>query len=319
MSAQALFDRVLTLVCNAFDSYSAVLFLPGPDGESARMASGFSLGRLAPVGASLAPGQGLAGFILRERKPLLVSNVDPKRGGTGYYPKGQGADIKAFLGVPLPDMPGVLCIDSKKAYGFTEKDQKILTEFAQLAAELHAAFGGLEACRDELRISPCLRQLTLLPRLHPKWKTYLSKLLELCIEATGCETAFLAVLGAGSRSFAVEGSAGPLFTHSQGKGGNYPVSGGMIGWVFKHGAQAISGDSTNGGRLFGAPVNIPAFESVICQPVSFSRRTRAVLVLASQHPQPHGDALKDFTRTVADQLALFLENLHLKARLSNRA
>lgn len=318
MSAQDLFDRVLTLVCNTFDSYSAVLFLPGPDGESARLAAGFSLGQLAPVGAALVAGQGLAGFILREQKPLLVSNVDQRRGGTGYYPKNQGADIKAFLGVPLPGIPGVLCVDSKKAYGFTEKDQKILSEFAQLAAELHKAFGGLDACRDELRISPCLRQLTLLPRMHPKWKTYLSKLLELCIEATGYETAFLAVLGAGSRTFAVEGAAGPLFPQGQGKGATYPVSGGMIGWVFKHGSQALSGESTSGARLFGAQVNSSAFESVICQPVSFSRRTRAVLVLASQSPQPPGEALKDFARTVADQLALFLENLHLKARLSNR-
>ncbi|GAB6035554.1 GAF domain-containing protein [Fundidesulfovibrio butyratiphilus] len=319
MSAQQLLDRVLTLVCNTFDSYSAVLFLPGPESEGVRLVAGFSLGQLAPVGTSLVPGQGLAGFILREQKPLLVSNVDQRRSGTGYYPKGQGTDIKAFLGVPLPDIPGVLCVDSKKAYGFTEKDQKILSEFAQLAAELHKAFSGLDACRDELRISPCLRQLTLLPRLHPKWKTYLAKLLELCVEATGFETAFLAVLGAGSRSFLVEGAAGPLLSQGQGKGNTYPVSGGMIGWVLKHGSQALSSDSTSGARLFGAQVNSPAFESVICQPVSFSRRTRAVLVLASQNPQPQGETVKDFARTVADQLALFLENLHLKARLSNRA
>ena len=155
--------------------------------------------------------------------------------------------------------------------------------------------------------------------MHPKWNVYLSELLGLVSRGMGFGHCFLAGRDDAACVFTVEGTSQVLFSPSQPGPANFPLGGGMIGWVFKNEAPVYSQDAdTTALRLFGAQASTPVFKTVICQPVHFSKRTRAVLVLASQDLAPLMDIHKDFARTVADQLALFLENLHLKARLSKR-
>ncbi len=316
MARSDVFSRVLELVSNVFDSYSAVLFLPEPGAGACRLAAGFSLGDKVRTGMTLAPGQGLAGWILRERKPLLISNFDQKRGVLGYYEGNGEAEIRAFLGVPLDGVPGVLCVDSKKVHSFGDKDQKILAEFARLASALYQERDCLAEGQVESRVSQCLRQVSLLPRQHPKWTAYLDELLGLVSRATGFKHCFLAVRDDSSGTFYVEGASQVLFSPAHPSPGSFPLGGGMIGWVFKNDSPVYAEDAdTTALRLFGAQASAPVFRTLICQPVFFSRRTRAVLVTATQDAEPLTDAHKDFARCVGDQLALFLENLHLKAKL----
>lgn len=313
------FSRTLQLVCNVFDSYSAVLFLPSGAGGECRLAAFFSLGDGVREGMTLAPGQGLAGWIVRERKPLLISNFDQKRGVLGYYSGNSESEIRAFLGVPLDGVEGALCLDSKKVHSFGDKDQKILAEFARLVSSLYLERDALAEGQAEARLCRCLRQVSALPRLHVKWGAYLAALLDMVSRGTGFSHCLLAVRDDAACAFALEGVSQPLFSPAHPGPGSFPLGGGMIGWVFKNNAPVFAEDSdTTAVRLFGAAAGAPVFKTVICQPVHFSRKTRAVLVFASKEAEPLTDVHKDFARTIADQLALFLENLHLKARLARR-
>ena len=319
MTRPDVFSRVLQLVCNVFDSYSAVLFLPLPGTQDCRLAASFSLGDDVRQGMTLTPGQGLAGWIVREAKPLLISNFDQKRGVLGYYSGNAENEIRAFLGVPLEGVAGTLCLDSKKVHSFADKDQKILAEFARLVSALYLERDSLVEGHAQTRLCHCLRQISSLPRMHPKWNVYLSELLGLVSRGLGFGHCFLAVRDDAACVFTVEGTSQVLFSPTQANPGSFPLGGGMIGWVFKNDAPVYSQDAdTTALRLFGTQASIPVFKTVICQPVHFSKRTRAVLVLASQDQTAINDIHKDFARTVADQLALFLENLHLKARLAKR-
>ncbi|GFK94336.1 hypothetical protein NNJEOMEG_02180 [Fundidesulfovibrio magnetotacticus] len=316
MSRQDVFSRVLQLVCNVFDSYSAVLFLPVPGSPDCRLAASFSLGDDVRQGMVLSPGQGLTGWIVREGKPLVISNFDQKRGVLGYYAGSAESEIRAFLGVPLEGMAGALCLDSKKIHGFGDKDQKILAEFARLVSTLYLERDHLAADALEARLSEAQRQMATLPWKHPKWADFLRELLGLASRATGLGHCFLAVGDEKSGTFFVEGASQPLFAHSA--PASFPLGGGMIGWVFKNAApvHALDGDTTPA-RLFGAQASAPVFRSVVCQPVGYGRATRAVLVFAGRE-EAAGEQLKEFAAAVAAQLSLFLENLHLKARLAKR-
>jgi signal transduction protein with GAF and PtsI domain len=319
MTRSDVFSRVLQLVCNVFDSYSAVLFLPAPGGEGCRLAASFSLGDGVRQGMALAPGQGLAGWIVREKKPLLVSNFDQKRGVLGYYSGNFEDEIRAFLGVPLEGVAGALCLDSKKVHSFGDKDQKILAEFARLVSALYLERDSLAEGHAEARLCQGLRQLPGLHRRHPKWNPYLDELLEIVSRSMGFKHCFLAVRDDAACVFTVEGVSQVLFSPAHPSPGNFPLGGGMIGWVFKNDAPVYAQDAdTSALRLFGAQASSPVFKTVVCQPVHFSKRTRAVLVMASQEQAAIGEIHKDFAAAVADQLALFLENLHLKARLARR-
>jgi GAF domain-containing protein len=310
------FSRILQLVCNVFDAYSAVLFLPDQGSQDCRLAASFSLGDDIRQGMTMAPGQGLAGWIIREKKPLLIGNFEQKRGVLGYYTKGSEAEIRAFLGCPLPDVAGALCLDSKKIHSFSDKDQKILSEFAQLVSGLYRELGGLEAKHLDARAGEGFASLAFLPGRHPRWNAYLRELLELVAEVTGFANCFLAVRDEASGTYAIEGSNLPLFPHSLPKASHFPLGGGMIGWVFKNEAPVHSEEGgTTAMRLFGGPAGSQVYGSVICQPVRFSGRTRAVMVVCRQEQVKLPESLKDFTRAAAEQLGLYLENLHLKAKL----
>ena len=70
MLATTTAQQLLNIVCNVFDSYSAVLFLPQGKKEQFHLAAHFSLGDRIRKEALIAPGQGLAGWIIRNREPL---------------------------------------------------------------------------------------------------------------------------------------------------------------------------------------------------------------------------------------------------------
>jgi len=320
MTPPDVFARVLQLVCNVFDSYSAVLFLPDREGLGrCRLAASFSLGDNVRQGMTLAPGQGLAGWIIREGKALLVSSFDRKRGVLGYYSGDAESQIRAFLGVPLAGVSGALCLDSKKVHGFGEKEQKILSEFAALIAELYLERESLVLSQVETGLFRCLREMSDLPRRHPKWSVYLPRFLSEVSRATGFGRCLLAVRVDAANAFAVEGATQRIFHPNLPAPDSFPLGGGMIGWVFKNDAPVYAPDAdTTAQRLFGAPAAAPVFKSVICQPVSFARRVWAVLVLASIEQTALYDAHKQFVRAAADQMSLFLETLQLRGRLGGR-
>ena len=318
MTPPDVFAKVLELVCNVFDSYSAVLFLPDPaDSGCCRLTASFSLGDNVRQGMTLTPGQGLTGWIIREGKPLLISDFDRKRGVLGYYSGRAESAIRAFLGVPLTGVAGALCLDSKKVHGFGDKDQKILSEFARLVSALYLERNQLAAGQAETRLSQSLYRISDLPRRHPKWSAYLREFLSEISTAAGFGRCFLAVRNDAANVFIIEGANQAILPPPAPD--SFPLGGGMIGWVFKNDAPvyAESADTTPL-RLFGVPADGLVFKNVICQPVSFSRRVWAVLVLAGLAETALSDARKQFVRASAGQMALFLETLHLRGRLAKR-
>jgi len=115
------YEQLLAIVGNVFDAYSAVLFLPEADGDLCRAVASFSLGDALDRDAVIAPGQGLVGWIIREGKPLVISNFDQRRGVLGYYRGGEEERIRSFMGYPVAATGGALCVDSRKTYTLGEK------------------------------------------------------------------------------------------------------------------------------------------------------------------------------------------------------
>ena len=74
MTANSVEKHILSIVCSVFDAYSVVLFLPDEEGEAHHLEAAFSLGERVASNASVLPGKGLVGWIIRNRQPLLVPN-----------------------------------------------------------------------------------------------------------------------------------------------------------------------------------------------------------------------------------------------------
>lgn len=318
------YDRILGILCSVLDAYSAVLFLRdvSSDGvcdteSSCHLKATFSLGDKVKPSAVVEPGKGLVGWILRNGEPLLVPNFDQRRHQLGYYREGEEDRIKAFMGCALPGGYGVLCVDSKRQYSFSEKDQKLLHLFAELLVEIMGQIGLAEEQRLSLRYYAALKTVYTLRRRHSRWAEFLHQFLQLMAAAGGFSYALFCSLRQDKKSYAVEGENEPLALKARNAAEGFSVSGGLIGWVFRNGTPFFSGVS--GGfpdtSLFGKGLSTPHFQTIMVLPLIIQGSPWGVLCLADEAPLSLAEETRAFAGMAAEHLALFLENLFIKCRL----
>ncbi|MFO7717618.1 MAG: GAF domain-containing protein [Thermodesulfobacteriota bacterium] len=309
-------EQLLGIICSVFDAYSAVLFLPAAKGQYT-LAASFSLGDNLISGASVGQGKGLVGWIIRNDQPLLVNNFDRESGCLGYYSQEGEAKIKAFMGHPLGQGNGALCIDSKKTYSFTTKDQKILDQFTRLINSLCMDYTSVQCSQEEHALYTCLQALHALHTRYPRWSQYLNRFVATIAEYTSFSHCFLAARDETGSSYFLEGWNQPLFTAEGAHYEHFNIKSGLIGWVFKHQSIVSSGSEAEpmSAPVFGRDVKAPDFSSVICLPLVVNKITRGVLVLADEEVKPVSAQLRTFLEMASGQLGLLLENLYLKSRL----
>jgi GAF domain-containing protein len=323
---QTHYDRILGILCSVLDAYSAVLFLPARTSSARKseeadsvhaIASAFSLGDKIDFSAGIREGHGLVGWILRHAEPLLVANFDQLRNRLGYYIDSEEQYIKAFMGCSLPGGEGALCVDSKRQYSFSEKDQKMLHLFADLVARLRAEDSDGVEKQLTLRYYAALRTIYALRRRHSRWSDFLRHFLELMAEMTGFAYCALCTLDPGGESYSMEGESMPLLLKQGGTALSFPMTHGIVGWVFRNSARVCSDGLDNAPEtpLVGAGTEMPPFQTVLALPVVIQRKTRGVLCLAHDLPMEIHELTRDFSGMAADHLALFLENLYVKCRL----
>ncbi|MBQ1845615.1 MAG: GAF domain-containing protein [Desulfovibrio sp.] len=314
-------QQMLGLAASVFDANSCVLFLPdareGEEPETSRLADWFSMGDGILAGARLAPGQGLAGWILRNRKPLMVPDFDGEHSKLDYYKPGEEARVKAFMGCPLPT-GGCLCVDTLEKRSFTEKDSRLLQLFAEVVDGLLRRRGAEEATSE---IPGYFLQLGLIGEWlsqYKHWSVFIRSFLASVSEATGFEYCAFASVVVQGESYCIEAENAPLLVQS-GEPFYQSVSSGLAGWVFRNGQPVVqTGFDGRAPALFGTSDNLPCdFEAVICLPVTISKSTRGVVCLGSRQPREVGETMRTFLRQALVLLSLHLENLYLKTRLKS--
>ncbi len=314
------YTHTLGTLCSVLDAYSTVLFLAEPaprSGTLYRLAGKFSLGDFIDPSAVIEPGKGLVGWIVKNSSPLLVPNFDQRKNHLGYYKENEELRIKAFMGCSLPDGKGVLCVDSKRQYSFSDKDQKLLHLFAQLIAEQSDNHGRGQALSTIGQYYIALKDIYTLRRRHSRWTEFLQEFLVLIVQATGCDYGVFCHNDTISGTYVVEGETSPFVWKPRLQPPAFSVNGGAIGWVCRN-AEPIFSNAPGGmpeSSLFGRGVITPQFQTVMALPLQIQRKTRGVLCLAKESSLNITGETRDFVHMASEHLSLFLENLYLKCRL----
>jgi diguanylate cyclase (GGDEF)-like protein len=120
-------DSFSQLIFNVYEAFTVAFFIRENEHlrclSSVSFANSFDKNRLVPIDGSL------PGWIIKHNEPLIVPNFDKDEGTLGYY--GADEEIKSFMGYPMEES-GVIIIDSKKKWVFTDKEKKILGSFVTL-------------------------------------------------------------------------------------------------------------------------------------------------------------------------------------------
>jgi GGDEF domain-containing protein len=194
-------DGFIQLIFNVYEAFTVALYVPEQDRLRClsfySFAASFDKGKTIPIEGTL------AGWVVKHREALIVGNFDKDEETLGYYDKKE--EIKSFMAYPL-ESPGVIVVDSKKKWVFTDKEKKILTHFVSMLSreverdkELHA----MEEEREELILT---RRLISITRRPDSEVSSISAILEEGIMASGAD---LAVIGMEMRGgLKVVGAAG---------------------------------------------------------------------------------------------------------------
>ncbi len=309
---------MLGLVAGIFDANTVVLFVPDARGseepETSLLAAYCSAGDNVIPDVRIAPGQGLVGWILRSRKPLLVPEFDGEHSNLDYYREGGEAVVRSFIGCPLPT-GGALCADTSRNHPFTEKDHHILQMCADMIDSIRRRKGA-EAIVSE--IPGYYLQLGIIEDLRfrfRQWQVYIKNFLLAVAEATGFDYCSFASVNVPGESYCIESENRPRLVQ-----GNEPffqsMANGLAGWVFRNGQPVVqTGEDGRVPTLFGNSENLPEFSAVICMPVMVNKSTRGVICLG--HSQPHAvdETMRTFLRQAVGHLSLYLENLYLRVRM----
>ena len=314
-------DSVQTLLClaaNVFDAYTTAFFLrQGGEGQTFTLRGWFSLGDAVNPDATLEQdGSGtLAGWITQSGRSLVVNDYDRARSALGYYLPGQEPELRAFMGCPVGQRQGVLCVDTRRGAAFSEREQKSLTQFATLLADQVNAYHQAAHSRHLADYYRSLGHLVLLREGAARWAPYLASFLAQLVQGAGMDHAYLAVANADGLTYTVEGAHpnGLLpATHEP-----QPMGVGLVGWVFRTHQPLYSADpQRQAGPLFGPQMETQPYRRMACLPLVFSGRTRAVLALCGLRPGIVDEEMKGYLRLSGSNLALFLENLMLRNRLA---
>lgn len=173
-------QQFVRLVSNATDAFTAALFLfDERGGARLKLAAYQSLSNAIIPEAEIPMGYGLVGWVAKNERSAHATNFARDTKTLKFYSKDE--DIKSFAAAPLFDnnrVIGVLSIDSKKQYVFTDKMLKLLDEFAANLARVIVesrrrvslgseaeAFGGLFELTGKITACSKISELTNILRL----------------------------------------------------------------------------------------------------------------------------------------------------------
>lgn len=137
-------DEFIKLVSNTMEAYTAGLFLRDDQDENCLTLNNFhSLSKYVKKNCRICSGEGIIGWVFREQKSVLASPFDKRDATTlKFYAKDE--KIKSLLAIPLPENKGVLCVDSKKSYFFTDEREKILRQMSFILIDIVGAQKEIE-------------------------------------------------------------------------------------------------------------------------------------------------------------------------------
>jgi GGDEF domain-containing protein len=123
-------DRLSQLIFNIYEAFTVAFFIRESDHLKCLSSISFapSFDKSRPVSIE----NSLPGWVIKHNEPLIIPNFDKDVEALGYYGVDEG--IKSFMGYPM-EGKGVIIVDSKKKWVFTDKEKKILASFVSLISE----------------------------------------------------------------------------------------------------------------------------------------------------------------------------------------
>jgi GGDEF domain-containing protein len=317
MSIDRQLNDITLLLSNCLDAYTAALFVSDGSGKLLTLRAFHSLSKQLIPNVQFAPEDGgLVGWVAKNNQPLTVDHFDRDGKSLPYY---QGEEnIKSFLALPLEKRRGVLCVDSKRQYVFTNKDQKLLYGFATVMGN---TLGGERVSHRQQLLRQLLTlwyRADALPADTDAPVPYLTRVLDSAcpyLEADGGVVAVPIKQGEFLQPIALSGCVPAALLQSPRQ-----VDQGFMGWVFKNRKSIIIPKFRSRTRipsLFGPNDGIGNIGALIGMPLAWEPdEVGGVIAFICRKQARWGKEEISATTAVVRRVTLVLQNFTLKRELA---
>jgi GGDEF domain-containing protein len=183
-----LLDGFSNLIFNVYEAFTVALFLK--NNESLKCRSSVTFANSFDKNKDMLIEGTLPGWVIKHNEPLIIPNFDKDENTLGYYSAAEG--IKSFMGYPL-EGKGVIVVDSKKKWVFTDKEKKILGAFASmLNKELEREKRTLELEESIEELHAERRILNLFNELNSS-RISLNEFFLECLNLSGADFCFICI------------------------------------------------------------------------------------------------------------------------------
>ncbi len=220
--------ELIQLISNVTDSFTTALFLFDPARNKLNLRNYHSLSLHIDPDTQLQVGDSLIGWVAKNHLPVNIAQFDRDTRNLKMYLRDE--KIKSFLAVPVGEV-GVLCIDSKRNYVFTDKDQKILQAFSFLVQHVLQAQNLEKKERQQHLILDFINNINHLSKEKQDVNQYYLKALNCCRVFSRTDAAFLALVPRKRDRYKVVATDGTL--QSPLKKTFHSIDMGLTGWVIR--------------------------------------------------------------------------------------
>jgi GAF domain-containing protein len=317
MSGDRDFSDIIALLSNCLDAYTAALFLWDEGRQVLTLKASHSLSKHLIADAQFSPEDGgLIGWVAKNNQILTVDHFDRDGKSLPYYRGDE--NIKSFVAVPLPMSKGVLCVDSKRQYVFTTKEQKLLQGFATVIENTLSAERANRRQQQLRQLLNMWHRTEALPADTHDPIPYFNRVLEQGRAYLNAEAGVVTLPiqdGQLLQPVAVSGKVPARLLQS-----SQPMDQGLIGWIFQNRKSLIVPKFRPRARLpylFSAGDGIGELGSLIGMPLAWSPDDVAgVIAFFCSTESPWGKEELGAITSVVRRATLVLQNFTLRRELA---
>lgn len=317
MSVDRQLDNIAALLSNCLDAFTAAVFIWDDRSKVLILRAFHSLSKhIIPNAQFSLEDGGLVGWVAKNNQPLTVDHFDRDTKILPYYRSDE--NIKSFLAIPLEKPRGVLCVDSKRQYVFTNKDQKLLSGFATVVGN---ALGAERESIHHLRQRQLLslwRRADALPADTDDPVPYLTRLLDSACPYLQADVGLVAVPikeGQFLQAVAASGNVPASLLRS-----SHAAEQGIIGWIFQNRKSLTIAKFRSRTRmpfLFGPKDGIGRIGALIGMPLAWeAEEVGGVIAFISRTEASWGKEEIGAITAVVRRASLVLQNFTLKRELA---
>lgn len=300
--------QLLDTARSAIPAENALLFMPDSDGETASLRAYVGSAKLVED-CKVVTGQGLLGWILKEKKPVLVH--DDAR-GLGYLENEK--KVRSFIAAPVMDgerLEGIIALDSSEKKAFSDVDKGTLERFGTIALNLlrnarayrqvdQSASNFASLLKITTDMSSSLDLGTILERLSVSIRDVVAyDYFTLCLVDTEGSVAFKKLKG---------------FSTDDPPKSRFPVAETYLGWIIANGQKLSFNDfdqRTDKLPIFPARELQADFRSFIGIPLKSHDNVLGVMTVALKQSGGISAYQQDMLGIIAAQVAASIANARL--------